>query len=134
MLDRDEDMMVSGTRHPFLGKYKVGFTKEGKITACDIEIYNNGGHTLDLSPAVSGIIGSILGFFLFNFSQNLKIRSTLYISYIPYRLCREPCSILKMHIIFQMLELEVMCARPICHPTLHSEDSEDHRECFLERI
>lgn len=63
MLDRDEDMMVSGTRHPFLGKYKVGFTKEGKITACDIEIYNNGGHTLDLSGAVSGIIGSILGFF-----------------------------------------------------------------------
>lgn len=52
MLDRDEDMMVSGTRHPFLGKYKVGFTKEGKITACDIEIYNNGGHTLDLSPAI----------------------------------------------------------------------------------
>lgn len=52
MLDRDEDMMVSGTRHPFLGKYKVGFTKEGKITACDIEIYNNGGHTVDLSGAV----------------------------------------------------------------------------------
>ncbi|KAJ4447027.1 hypothetical protein ANN_09015 [Periplaneta americana] len=52
MLDRDEDMMISGTRHPFLGKYKVAFTKEGKITACDIDIYNNGGHTLDLSGAV----------------------------------------------------------------------------------
>ncbi|PSN50798.1 Xanthine dehydrogenase/oxidase [Blattella germanica] len=51
MLDRDEDMMISGTRHPFLGKYKVAFTKEGKITGCDIEIYNNGGHTLDLSGA-----------------------------------------------------------------------------------
>jgi len=52
MLDRDEDMMVSGTRHPFLGNYKVGFTKEGKITACDIELFNNGGHTLDLSGAI----------------------------------------------------------------------------------
>ncbi|KAJ9595230.1 hypothetical protein L9F63_013467, partial [Diploptera punctata] len=52
MLDRDEDMMTSGTRHPFLGRYKVGFTKEGKITACDIKIYNNGGHTLDLSGPV----------------------------------------------------------------------------------
>lgn len=62
MLDRDEDMVVSGTRHPFLGKYKVGFTKEGKITACDIEIYNNAGHTLDLSGAVSGVFGSVLGF------------------------------------------------------------------------
>ncbi|PNF38422.1 Xanthine dehydrogenase, partial [Cryptotermes secundus] len=53
MLDRDEDMMVSGTRHPFLGKYKVGITKEGKIIACDIEIYCNAGHTLDLSGAVT---------------------------------------------------------------------------------
>jgi xanthine dehydrogenase/oxidase len=56
MLDRDEDMMISGTRHPFLGKYKVGFTNEGKITACDIEIYSNAGHTLDLSGAVSGVM------------------------------------------------------------------------------
>lgn len=23
MLDRDEDMILSGTRHPFLGRYKV---------------------------------------------------------------------------------------------------------------
>jgi xanthine dehydrogenase/oxidase len=59
MLDRDEDMMVSGTRHPFLGKYKVAITKEGKIIACDIEIYCNAGHTLDLSVAVSGSIGLI---------------------------------------------------------------------------
>ncbi|XP_021921362.1 xanthine dehydrogenase isoform X2 [Zootermopsis nevadensis] len=52
MLDRDEDMMISGTRHPFLGKYKIGFTKKGKITACDIKLYNNAGHTLDLSGPV----------------------------------------------------------------------------------
>ena len=31
MLDRDEDMMHSGTRHPFLSKYKVGFEPNGKI-------------------------------------------------------------------------------------------------------
>lgn len=24
MLDRDEDMLVTGGRHPFYGKYKVG--------------------------------------------------------------------------------------------------------------
>lgn len=67
MLDRDEDMMVSGTRHPFLGKYKVGITKEGKIIACDIEIYCNAGHTLDLSGAVSGIAGLILTFSFISF-------------------------------------------------------------------
>lgn len=24
MLDRDEDMLITGGRHPFFGKYKVG--------------------------------------------------------------------------------------------------------------
>jgi CO/xanthine dehydrogenase Mo-binding subunit len=72
MLDRYEDMLISGTRHPFLGKYKVGVTKEGKITACDIKLYSNAGHTLDLSVAVSGIIGIIL-------SQYLEIRNTVLI-------------------------------------------------------
>ncbi|XP_071734841.1 xanthine dehydrogenase 1-like isoform X3 [Rutidosis leptorrhynchoides] len=49
VLDRDIDMMVSGQRHSFFGKYKVGFTNEGKVLALDLEIYNNGGNSLDLS-------------------------------------------------------------------------------------
>ena len=53
MLDRDEDMMMSGTRHPFLHKYKVGFTKDGLLKAVEIHIYNNAGYSLDLSMSVS---------------------------------------------------------------------------------
>ena len=64
MLDRDEDMMVSGTRHPFLGRYTVGFTREGKITAFDIQIYNNGGHTLDLSGPVSETLLLLINWFI----------------------------------------------------------------------
>ncbi|XP_071454952.1 xanthine dehydrogenase isoform X2 [Hetaerina americana] len=52
MLDRDEDMIASGGRHPFYGKYSIGFSKEGKLLACDIEFYNNAGHSLDLSASV----------------------------------------------------------------------------------
>ncbi|CAM8886680.1 unnamed protein product [Rhodiola kirilowii] len=52
ILDRDTDMMVTGQRHSFMGRYKVGFTSEGKVLALDLEIYNNGGNTLDLSHAV----------------------------------------------------------------------------------
>ncbi|KAM1168456.1 hypothetical protein ACFX19_030888 [Malus domestica] len=48
-LDRDTDMMITGQRHSFLGKYKVGFTNEGKVLALDLEIYNNAGNSLDLS-------------------------------------------------------------------------------------
>ncbi|KAM0000115.1 putative xanthine dehydrogenase [Helianthus debilis subsp. tardiflorus] len=51
-LDRDVDMQVTGQRHSFLGKYKVGFTNEGKVLALDLEIYNNAGNSLDLSLAV----------------------------------------------------------------------------------
>ncbi|KAF6158613.1 hypothetical protein GIB67_040127 [Kingdonia uniflora] len=51
-LDRDVDMMISGQRHSFLGKYKVGFTNEGKLLALDLEIYNNAGNSMDLSLAI----------------------------------------------------------------------------------
>ncbi|KAK3004898.1 hypothetical protein RJ639_018720, partial [Escallonia herrerae] len=51
-LDRDVDMMISGQRHSFLGKYKVGFTNDGKVLALDLKIFNNAGNSLDLSLAI----------------------------------------------------------------------------------
>ena len=53
MLDRNEDMLSTGGRHPFLGFYKVGFTSQGRITALDLKLYNNGGFSEDLSREVS---------------------------------------------------------------------------------
>uniref|UniRef100_A0A6J0V358 Xanthine dehydrogenase/oxidase n=1 Tax=Pogona vitticeps TaxID=103695 RepID=A0A6J0V358_9SAUR len=52
MLDRDEDMLISGGRHPFLGQYKVGFKKNGKITSLEVSYYSNGGNSADLSHGV----------------------------------------------------------------------------------
>ncbi|CAH1406870.1 unnamed protein product [Nezara viridula] len=52
MLDRDEDMVTTGQRHPFLGKYKVAFTKEGKLIGCEMKLYNNGGCSIDLSTSI----------------------------------------------------------------------------------
>lgn len=52
MLDRDEDMLVSGGRHPFFGRYKVGFQKSGKVVALDVTYYCNAGHSLDLSLSI----------------------------------------------------------------------------------
>ncbi|XP_070590412.1 xanthine dehydrogenase/oxidase [Erythrolamprus reginae] len=52
MLDRDEDMLISGGRHPFWAKYKVGFKKNGKITSLDVSYYSNGGNSIDLSHGV----------------------------------------------------------------------------------
>lgn len=52
MLNRDEDIITSGQRHPFLCSWKVGVTKDGKLLALDADVYANGGHTQDLSAAV----------------------------------------------------------------------------------
>lgn len=53
MLDRDEDMILTGNRHPFYFKYKIGVKNNGKILGAKLEMYCNGGCSLDLSPAVS---------------------------------------------------------------------------------
>ncbi|KMU77274.1 LOW QUALITY PROTEIN: xanthine dehydrogenase [Coccidioides immitis RMSCC 3703] len=52
MLNRDEDMITTGQRHPFLCHWKVGVTKEGKLLALDADVYANVGYSRDLSTAV----------------------------------------------------------------------------------
>ncbi|KAJ2450021.1 hypothetical protein GGI03_007018, partial [Coemansia sp. RSA 2337] len=51
-LDRDEDMQVSGQRHPFYGTWTVGVTKEGRILGLRARVYSNGGFSHDLSIGV----------------------------------------------------------------------------------
>ncbi len=51
-LRRHQDMTLTGKRHGFLGQYQVGFTQTGKITALAIDLYADGGWSLDLSPPV----------------------------------------------------------------------------------
>ena len=52
ILDRDEDMAMSGHRHAFRSRYKVGFDAEGRVAALDLHLYCNAGNSLDLSAAI----------------------------------------------------------------------------------
>lgn len=52
MLNRDEDIAVSGQRHPFQCHWKVGVDAEGRIQCLDADVYNNAGYSLDMSGAV----------------------------------------------------------------------------------
>src|SRR5712664_4763010 len=52
-LDRDQDMTITGHRHPFLAKFKAGFDAQGRLLAARIHLYSNGGWALDLSQAVT---------------------------------------------------------------------------------
>ncbi|MFN2476656.1 MAG: xanthine dehydrogenase molybdopterin binding subunit [Chthoniobacterales bacterium] len=51
--NRDQDMMITGKRHPFLGRFRVGFDADGLLRAAKIDLYSNGGWSLDLSRAVT---------------------------------------------------------------------------------
>jgi xanthine dehydrogenase molybdopterin binding subunit len=51
--NRDLDMMLTGHRHPFLARFKVGFDGEGRLLAARVHLYSNGGWAMDLSQAVT---------------------------------------------------------------------------------
>ena len=51
--NRDQDMMITGKRHPFLGKFRVGFDDDGMLLAAKIDLFSNGGWSLDLSRAIT---------------------------------------------------------------------------------
>ena len=49
---RDQDMRVTGKRHPYLARYRVGFDDEGLILGLEMELFSDGGCAFDLSLAV----------------------------------------------------------------------------------
>jgi xanthine dehydrogenase molybdopterin binding subunit/xanthine dehydrogenase small subunit len=52
-LDRDIDMAVTGKRHPFWGKYEVGFDDEGRLRGVRATLISDGGWALDLSESIN---------------------------------------------------------------------------------
>ncbi len=53
-LRREHDMVLSGKRHPFWGRYEVGFSHEGIVEGVRLELYSDGGFSSDLSLPVMG--------------------------------------------------------------------------------
>ncbi len=52
-VNRDLDMMLTGKRHPFLARFRVGYNDDGDLLAAKIELISNGGWSLDLSMPVT---------------------------------------------------------------------------------
>jgi xanthine dehydrogenase molybdopterin binding subunit/xanthine dehydrogenase small subunit len=52
-VNRDLDMMITGKRHPFLARFKVGYNSAGDLLAAKVELISNGGWSLDLSMPVT---------------------------------------------------------------------------------
>jgi xanthine dehydrogenase large subunit len=52
ILVRQEDMRMTGKRHPYSSDFKIGLNKDGKILAYEATYYQNAGAAADLSPAI----------------------------------------------------------------------------------
>lgn len=51
-LNRTQDMTLSGKRHPFYARFKVGFDDSGKLLAVQTKLFSDGGWSQDLSEPV----------------------------------------------------------------------------------
>jgi xanthine dehydrogenase molybdopterin binding subunit/xanthine dehydrogenase small subunit len=51
--NRDQDMIITGHRHPFFARFKVGFDEHGLLRAAQVHLTSNGGWSQDLSQAVT---------------------------------------------------------------------------------
>ncbi|MBB4861967.1 xanthine dehydrogenase large subunit [Pseudomonas nitritireducens] len=51
-LPRAEDMRLTGKRHPFHNRYRIGFDDDGRLLAAQLEVVGDCGHSPDLSDAI----------------------------------------------------------------------------------
>lgn len=51
-LFRDDDQIITGKRHRFLSRYRIGFDDEGKILAYEVELNADAGAATDLTRAI----------------------------------------------------------------------------------
>jgi xanthine dehydrogenase large subunit len=51
-LTRALDMALTGKRHPYLARYRAGFSSDGHLQALALDLYSDGGWSLDLSEPI----------------------------------------------------------------------------------
>lgn len=52
VLNRMDDIRMTGKRHPYSSDYKIGLKSDGKILAYEVKYFQNAGAVADLSPAI----------------------------------------------------------------------------------
>ncbi len=81
ILSKDQDMQITGKRHPFKNTYRVGFDDDGKILAFQAHLFANAGAYADLTS-------SILERAMFHldgayFLENVEVRGTAVRTNLP---------------------------------------------------
>jgi len=52
VLDRADDMVMTGKRHPYSSDFRMGLDDQGKVLAYEVSLYQNSGSAADLSTAI----------------------------------------------------------------------------------
>ncbi|MGL4511986.1 MAG: xanthine dehydrogenase molybdopterin binding subunit [Lacipirellulaceae bacterium] len=52
VLSRDDDMRMTGKRHPYKSSWRVAFDDDGRILALEVKAYSDGGAFADLSTSI----------------------------------------------------------------------------------
>jgi xanthine dehydrogenase large subunit len=86
-LNRTQDMTLSGKRHPFYARFKVGFDSDGKLLAVQTYLFSDGGWSQDLSEPVMAraVCHSDNAYFIPNMEVEGKICQTHKTSQTAFR-------------------------------------------------
>jgi xanthine dehydrogenase large subunit len=78
---KDDDMKVTGKRHPYKSWYKAGFDSDGKLNAVSLDYYSDGGAFADLSTGIMErtLLHADNAYFL----PNIKIKGRICKTNIP---------------------------------------------------
>jgi xanthine dehydrogenase large subunit len=52
VLERDDDMRMTGKRHPYKSSWRIAFDDAGRVLGLDVEAHSNGGAFADLSTSI----------------------------------------------------------------------------------
>lgn len=87
VLEREQDFLATGKRHPSLSCYKVGFNNDGTIVAYQLNIFLNGGYSSDVSTSIMdrALFHADNGYYIENMSVNGAVCRTNYASNTAFR-------------------------------------------------
>ncbi|HEX8521018.1 MAG TPA: xanthine dehydrogenase molybdopterin binding subunit [Tepidisphaeraceae bacterium] len=108
-LSKDDDMRITGKRHPFKGFYRVAFDDEGRILALDLKLYANGGFSLDLSSAVfeRALLHADNAYYIPHFSASGRICKTNLPSNTAFRGFGGPQGVINIENILEEIALKL---------------------------
>uniref|UniRef100_W5K6P2 Aldehyde oxidase 5 n=1 Tax=Astyanax mexicanus TaxID=7994 RepID=W5K6P2_ASTMX len=129
VLERGDDMLITSGRHPFLGKYKVGYMDDGTILAADITYYSNGGCTLDESSFImeKALLHMDNGYKIPHLRGRGFVCRTFLPSYTAFRGFGGPQGLTMIESVLH--EVAAKCGLPVREMNMYqSEDSYTHHK------